>query len=121
MITLQLSFGPIGWLMISEVFPLKLRGRGLSVAVLVNFASNALVTIAFSPLEVQACCSFLLSFSLVLGVYYQVNPFLRLVLSSSHLFLFLNCAVGLDWHRGSLCFVRGDCGGVSRIHILHCA
>ncbi|RCV43587.1 hypothetical protein SETIT_9G306000v2 [Setaria italica] len=46
-----LSFGPIGWLMISEVFPLKLRGRGLSVAVLVNFASNALVTFAFSPLE----------------------------------------------------------------------
>ncbi|GJN20237.1 hypothetical protein PR202_gb07589 [Eleusine coracana subsp. coracana] len=47
----QLSFGPIGWLMISEVFPLKLRGRGLSIAVLVNFASNALVTFAFSPLE----------------------------------------------------------------------
>jgi len=47
----QLSFGPIGWLMISEVFPLRLRGRGLSVAVLVNFASNALVTFAFSPLE----------------------------------------------------------------------
>nr|CAB3500031.1 unnamed protein product [Digitaria exilis] len=46
-----LSFGPIGWLMISEVFPLRLRGRGLSVAVLVNFASNALVTFAFSPLE----------------------------------------------------------------------
>uniref|UniRef100_A0A0E0MB82 Major facilitator superfamily (MFS) profile domain-containing protein n=1 Tax=Oryza punctata TaxID=4537 RepID=A0A0E0MB82_ORYPU len=47
----QLSFGPIGWLMISEVFPLRLRGRGLSIAVLVNFASNALVTFAFSPLE----------------------------------------------------------------------
>lgn len=47
----QLSFGPIGWLMISEVFPLRLRGRGLGVAVLVNFASNALVTFAFSPLE----------------------------------------------------------------------
>ncbi|CAA6669581.1 unnamed protein product [Spirodela intermedia] len=47
----QLSFGPIGWLMISEIFPLRLRGRGLSIAVLVNFASNALVTFAFSPLE----------------------------------------------------------------------
>ncbi|KAH7687248.1 Sugar/inositol transporter protein [Dioscorea alata] len=47
----QLSFGPIGWLMISEVFPLRLRGKGLSIAVLVNFASNALVTFAFSPLE----------------------------------------------------------------------
>lgn len=47
----QLSFGPIGWLMISEVFPLRLRGRGLSIAVLVNFGANALVTFAFSPLE----------------------------------------------------------------------
>ncbi|CAN1269120.1 D-xylose-proton symporter-like 2, partial [Linum perenne] len=47
----QLSFGPIGWLMISEIFPLRLRGRGLSVAVLVNFGANALVTFAFSPLE----------------------------------------------------------------------
>ncbi|CAL0334260.1 unnamed protein product [Lupinus luteus] len=47
----QMSFGPIGWLMISEVFPLRLRGRGLSIAVLVNFAANALVTFAFSPLK----------------------------------------------------------------------
>ncbi|KAK9095603.1 hypothetical protein Scep_027072 [Stephania cephalantha] len=47
----QLSFGPIGWLMISEIFPLRLRGRGLSIAVLVNFAANALVTFAFSPLQ----------------------------------------------------------------------
>lgn len=57
-VNLQLSFGPIGWLMISEIFPLRLRGRGLSIAVLVNFASNALVTFAFSPLEVRACCLF---------------------------------------------------------------
>ncbi|XP_020973802.1 D-xylose-proton symporter-like 2 isoform X2 [Arachis ipaensis] len=47
----QISFGPIGWLMISEVFPLRLRGRGLSIAVLVNFGANALVTFAFSPLK----------------------------------------------------------------------
>jgi hypothetical protein len=38
--------------MISEIFPLRLRGRGLSIAVLINFGSNALVTFAFSPLEV---------------------------------------------------------------------
>ncbi|KAI3471302.1 hypothetical protein Pfo_027965 [Paulownia fortunei] len=47
----QLSFGPIGWLMISEIFPLRLRGRGLSIAVLINFGANALVTFAFSPLK----------------------------------------------------------------------
>lgn len=49
---MQLSFGPIGWLMISEIFPLRLRGRGLSIAVLVNFGANAVVTFAFSPLKV---------------------------------------------------------------------
>ncbi|KAG2700880.1 hypothetical protein I3760_06G018500 [Carya illinoinensis] len=48
----MLSFGPIGWLMISEIFPLRLRGRGLSIAVLVNLGANALVTFAFSPLNV---------------------------------------------------------------------
>lgn len=47
----QLSFGPIGWLMISEIFPLRVRGRGLSIAVLINFGANALVTFAFSPLK----------------------------------------------------------------------
>ena len=65
---LQLSFGPIGWLMISEIFPLRLRGKGLSIAVLVNFASNALVTFAFSPLEVlftfSASCYVILPVSL---------------------------------------------------------
>ncbi|KAJ9555772.1 hypothetical protein OSB04_010386 [Centaurea solstitialis] len=47
----QISFGPIGWLLISEIFPLRLRGRGLSIAVLINFGANALVTFAFSPLQ----------------------------------------------------------------------
>ncbi|PKU79189.1 D-xylose-proton symporter-like 3, chloroplastic [Dendrobium catenatum] len=37
--------------MVSEIFPLKTRGRGISLAVLVNFGSNALVTFAFSPLK----------------------------------------------------------------------
>lgn len=56
---LQLSFGPIGWLMISEVFPLRLRGRGLGIAVLVNFGANALVTFAFSPLKVLSFVAYL--------------------------------------------------------------
>ncbi|KAG0484139.1 hypothetical protein HPP92_012223 [Vanilla planifolia] len=47
----QVSFGPISWLMVSEIFPLKTRGRGISLAVLVNFGSNAIVTFAFSPLQ----------------------------------------------------------------------
>ncbi|KAI9081814.1 hypothetical protein K1719_036076 [Acacia pycnantha] len=47
----QISFGPISWLMVSEIFPLRTRGRGISLAVLANFASNAVVTFAFSPLK----------------------------------------------------------------------
>ncbi|ERN08005.1 D-xylose-proton symporter-like 3, chloroplastic [Amborella trichopoda] len=47
----QISFGPISWLMVSEIFPLHTRGRGISLAVLANFGSNAIVTFAFSPLK----------------------------------------------------------------------
>ncbi|KAF8022748.1 hypothetical protein BT93_F0302 [Corymbia citriodora subsp. variegata] len=47
----QISFGPISWLMVSEIFPLRTRGRGISLAVLTNFESNAIVTFAFSPLK----------------------------------------------------------------------
>lgn len=47
----QVSFGPISWLMVSEIFPIRTRGRGISLAVLTNFGSNALVTFAFSPLQ----------------------------------------------------------------------
>nr|XP_043609961.1 D-xylose-proton symporter-like 3, chloroplastic [Erigeron canadensis] len=47
----QISFGPISWLMVSEIFPSRTRGKGISLAVLTNFGSNALVTFAFSPLK----------------------------------------------------------------------
>ncbi|KAF9665554.1 hypothetical protein SADUNF_Sadunf16G0135100 [Salix dunnii] len=47
----KISFGPISWLMVSEIFPLRTRGRGISLAVLTNFGSNAIVTFAFSPLK----------------------------------------------------------------------
>ncbi|XP_044506718.1 solute carrier family 2, facilitated glucose transporter member 8-like [Mangifera indica] len=29
----QISFGPISWLMVSEIFPLRTRGKGISLAV----------------------------------------------------------------------------------------
>ncbi|KAK8990385.1 hypothetical protein V6N11_009087 [Hibiscus sabdariffa] len=48
---LYISFGPISWLMVSEIFPLRTRGKGISLAVLTNFGSNAIVTFAFSPLK----------------------------------------------------------------------
>ncbi|CAH9135320.1 unnamed protein product [Cuscuta epithymum] len=62
----QISFGPISWLMVSEIFPLRTRGKGISLAVLTNFASNALVTFAFSPLtELLGADNLFLLFGLV--------------------------------------------------------
>merc|ERR1712137_1119053 len=40
----QVGFGPIAWLMISEVFQLNVRGSAISVAAVVNFCSNILMT-----------------------------------------------------------------------------
>ena len=39
----QASFGPISWLMISEVFPLRVRGQAVAFALQVNFLLNAVV------------------------------------------------------------------------------
>ena len=36
----QISFGPISWLMVGEVFPLAVRGQASAVATMTNFASN---------------------------------------------------------------------------------
>jgi sugar porter (SP) family MFS transporter len=36
----QIGFGPIVWLLISEIFPLRVRGPAMSIAVLMNFAAN---------------------------------------------------------------------------------
>lgn len=47
----QVSFGPISWLMVSEIFPLRTRARALSVTTLINFGSNAIVALAFAPLQ----------------------------------------------------------------------
>merc|ERR1719253_1498364 len=39
----QVGFGPISWLMISEIFPLRVRGAALSTAAVVNFSFNILM------------------------------------------------------------------------------
>jgi len=41
------SLGPIVWLLISEVFPLRVRGRGMSIATLANWAANFAVSLVF--------------------------------------------------------------------------
>jgi sugar porter (SP) family MFS transporter len=41
------SMGPIAWILVSEVFPLQLRGRGVAAASLGSGASNFLVSLTF--------------------------------------------------------------------------
>jgi len=45
-----LSIGPLGWLLISEVFPIKVRGLGSSIGSLANWGFNALVVWSFFKL-----------------------------------------------------------------------
>mmetsp|Transcript_30768 Transcript_30768/g.60205 ORF Transcript_30768/g.60205 Transcript_30768/m.60205 type:complete len:563 (-) Transcript_30768:212-1900(-) len=43
----QIGFGPVTWLILSEIFPLKTRSAALSIGTLSNFASNFLVSALF--------------------------------------------------------------------------
>lgn len=47
----QVGFGPIAWLLISEVFPLQARGAALSIAAVVNFGSNIGMTLTTKVLQ----------------------------------------------------------------------
>ncbi len=44
------GLGPVFWLLISEIFPLALRGRAMSVASVSNWGFNLLVTLTFLSL-----------------------------------------------------------------------
>lgn len=61
------SLGPIMWLMISEVFPLKVRGRGSSLSTCVNWGSNGLVAYTFPLLLVH------IGTSLTFFIYFVVS------------------------------------------------
>jgi sugar porter (SP) family MFS transporter len=45
-----IGLGPVFWLLIAEIFPLAVRGRGMSVATVANWGSNFVVTLVFPPL-----------------------------------------------------------------------
>jgi MFS transporter, SP family, galactose:H+ symporter len=44
------SMGPIAWILVSEVFPLQLRGRGVAAATLGSGAANFVVSLTFLSL-----------------------------------------------------------------------
>ena len=45
-----IGLGPVFWLMISEIYPLRIRGRAMSTATIVNWGTNLLVAITFLSL-----------------------------------------------------------------------
>ncbi|HED03148.1 MAG TPA: sugar porter family MFS transporter [Candidatus Fraserbacteria bacterium] len=45
-----IGLGPVFWLLISEVYPLKVRGLGMGLATLVNWGSNLVVALTFLDL-----------------------------------------------------------------------
>jgi nitrate/nitrite transporter NarK len=44
------SFGPLLWVMLPEIFPLRARGAGAGVSALANWGANFVVAQAFLPL-----------------------------------------------------------------------
>jgi sugar porter (SP) family MFS transporter len=45
-----IGLGPVFWLLISEIFPLNVRGQGASVATMANWLSNFIVSLTFLSL-----------------------------------------------------------------------
>jgi sugar porter (SP) family MFS transporter len=45
-----IGLGPVFWLLISEFYPLRIRGKAMSVATIANWSANFVVTISFLTL-----------------------------------------------------------------------
>ena len=72
------SMGPIGWILVAEVFPLRLRGRGVAAATLGSGASNSLVAFTFLSLTKAAGNS--LTFAIYGGFCVLALLFVRFVI-----------------------------------------
>jgi sugar porter (SP) family MFS transporter len=44
------GLGPVFWLLISEIYPLRIRGQAMSIATMANWGANFVVTISFLTL-----------------------------------------------------------------------
>lgn len=49
-ISFAVSLGPIFWLLISEIYPLSIRGRAMSIATIANWLANLVVALTFLTL-----------------------------------------------------------------------
>ncbi|KAM3577040.1 hypothetical protein VYU27_001181 [Nannochloropsis oceanica] len=62
----QIGFGPISWILVSEIYPTEVRGETVALAVMANFAFNLVVTFAFDSLRESLGTS--ATFGLFLGI-----------------------------------------------------
>jgi len=49
----SLSWGPVVWVMLSEIFPLSIRGIGMGIGSVANWLSNLIVSLTFPKLIEQ--------------------------------------------------------------------
>ncbi|GAX84592.1 hypothetical protein CEUSTIGMA_g12013.t1 [Chlamydomonas eustigma] len=47
----QVSFGPISWLIVGEIFPLEVRSQAIAVATVTNFGSNFMVSLILPGMQ----------------------------------------------------------------------
>lgn len=58
-----IGLGPVFWLLIAEIYPLKIRGAAMSVATIANWSANFVVTVSFLTIKNAiggrgcSCCS----------------------------------------------------------------
>lgn len=82
------SVGPLGWLIISEVFPQKLRGKGSSIGSLSVWVFNSIVTFTFFKIAKLLSVP---GTEVVVGGETLANP------AGSFLFYALIAALGMIW------------------------
>lgn len=47
----SLGFGPIGWVVVSEIFPLQIRGLAVGIATFINRMTAGLIAVFFMSLN----------------------------------------------------------------------
>lgn len=72
-----ISLGPVFWLMISEIYPLRIRGTAMSAASIANWGSNFVVALSFPVLLVALGGATLFWVFAVLGVVAWVFIYFR--------------------------------------------
>lgn len=65
-----MSFGPIGWVLPSEVFPLSMRSKGVSLSTASNWTNNFLIGLITPPLmEMSSAATFIIFACACFGAY----------------------------------------------------